>query len=194
MQAVKAGNFRSFPGLSANNVARYCPTNATPTVLGHLTQVRKGLRSKWWTTATNALLAPNTSHNMLPSEELLDAMIAPTDAVIFWEVPLATLFTDEFGRYPIRAMSGNQYIMLAYHDAANVILVQPFQSKKDHHRIPAYNAIMKRFKARGIKVDTQVLYNKASAAYIQIITDVWKCTHQKVQPDMHRRSKAERAI
>ena len=43
IRAVKAGNFRSFPGLSADNVARYCPTNATPTVMGHLTQVRKGL-------------------------------------------------------------------------------------------------------------------------------------------------------
>ena len=45
------------------------------------------------------------------------------DTVIFLEVPLATLFTDDFGRYPISAMSGNQYIMLAYHDEANVILV-----------------------------------------------------------------------
>jgi hypothetical protein len=45
LRAVKAGNFRSFPGLSVANVERYCPTNATPTVLGHLAQVQKGLRS-----------------------------------------------------------------------------------------------------------------------------------------------------
>jgi hypothetical protein len=131
---------------------------------------------------------------MLPSDKLLEAMIAPTDTVIFREVPLATLFTDDFGRYPIHAMSDNQYIMLAYHDAANVILVQPFQSKKDHRRIPAYNAIMKRFQACGIPVDTQVMDNKASAAYTENITDIWKCTHQKVPPDMHRRNKAEHAI
>ena len=91
-------------------------------------------------------------------------------------------------------MSGNQYIMLAYQDAANVILVQHFQSKADHHRIPTYNAIMKRLKARGIKVDLQVLENEASAAYIQTINKVWKCKHQKVSPDMHRCNKAERAI
>ena len=194
LRAVKAGNFRSFPGLSAENVARYCPTNATPTVMGHLTQVRKGLQSTRWTTATNALLAANATSNMLPSDKLLDAMTAPTNQVIFWEVPLATLFTDDFGRYPIRAMSGNQYIMLAYHDAANVILVQPFASKKDHHRIPAFNAIMKRFQARGIPVHAQVMDNEASAAYTENITEVWKCTHQKVPPDMHRRNKAERAI
>ena len=62
--------------------------------------------------------------------------------------------------------------MLAYHNAANVILVQPFKSKADQHHIPAYNAIMKRLKARGIRVDAQVLDNKASAAYIDTITDV----------------------
>ena len=131
---------------------------------------------------------------MLQSDELLGAMTAPTNQVIVREVPLATLFANDFGRYPIRAMSGNQYIMLAYHDAANVILVQPFASKNDHHRIPAFNAIMKRFQARGIPVDAQVMDNEASAAYTENITDVWKCTHQKVPPDMHSRNKAERAI
>jgi hypothetical protein len=175
-------------------VERYFPTNATPTVLGHLTQVQKGLRSTRWATAANALLASNASDNLLPSTKLFDAITAPTATVIFWEVPLATLFTDDLGRFPIRAMSGNQYIMLAYHDAANVILVQPFQSKADHHRVPAYSAIMKRFKAWGIKVDVQVLDNKATAAYIQTITDVWKCTHQKVPPEMHCRNKAKRVI
>ena len=84
--------------------------------------------------------------------------------------------------------------MLAYHDAVNVILVQPFKSKADQHRIPAYNAIMKRLKARGTKVDAQVLDNEASAAYIKTITEVWKCAHQKVPPDKHRRNKAKRAI
>ena len=90
LQAVNAGNFCSFPGLSTNNMARYCPTNATPTVLGHLTQVRTGIQSTRWTTATNALLAANASHNMLPFNKLLDTMTAPSDTVIFREVPLAT--------------------------------------------------------------------------------------------------------
>jgi hypothetical protein len=179
-------------------------------VLGHLTQVRKGLRSTQWATAANALIAANTSDNLLPSTiqhcpilALISnlendasecGLTAPTDTLIFREVNLATLFTNDLGRFPIRMMSGNQCIMLVYHDAANVILVQPFQSKADHHPIPAYNTIMKHLKARGIKVDLQVLDNEASAAYIQSITKVWKCKHQKVPPDMHRRNKAEQAI
>ena len=127
--------------------------------MGHLTQVQKGLRSTRWATATNALLSANATSNMLPSDELMDAMMAPINQVIFQVVPLATLFTDDFGRFPIRARSGNQYIMLAYHGATNVILVQPFALKSDNHRIPALNAIMKRFKARDITVDAQVMDN-----------------------------------
>ncbi len=77
-------------------------------VLGHLTQVRKGLRSTRWATAANALIAANTSDNLLSSTKLFDALTAPTDTLIFREVNLATLFTDDLGCFPIRAMSGNQ--------------------------------------------------------------------------------------
>ena len=37
--------------------------------------------------------------------------------------------------------------MIAYHEDANRILVQPFKNKKDAHRIAAYNIIMTRLAA-----------------------------------------------
>ena len=119
------------------------------------------------------LLAANASDHLLPSIKLLEELTAPANTLLFREIPLTTLFTNDLGRIPICAMSGNQYIMLAYHDAANVILVQPLQTKADHHRIPAYNTIMKCLTTRGIKVDLQVIVNEASAAYIQTINEVW---------------------
>jgi hypothetical protein len=119
----------------------------------------------------------------------------PATALFCWEEELDTLYTDDMGRFPIRAQSGNQYIMLAYHAGANAILVQPFQTKADHHRIPAYQAIMARLKARNIRVSQQVLDNEASAAYKHAINIASPgCTIQFVPPDMHRRNKAERAI
>ena len=193
-QAVKAGNYKSFPGLSVENVARYCPENATATVLGHLTQTPKGLRSTRWATAANALLAANNSPSMLPSDVLLEALTTPTNEVTIIEVPISTLYTDDMGRFPIRAQSGNQYIMVAFHDAANVILVEPFKSKGDHHRIPAYDTLMNRLKRRGLTIDMQFMDNEVSAKFLHNISEVWKCKFQKVPPDMHRRNKAERAI
>ena len=194
LTAVKAGNFKSFPGLSVENVARYCPANATATVLGHLTQTPKGVRSTRWAAAAHALMAANASPAMLPSDVLLEELTAPTNTVTIIEVPISTLYTDDMGRFPIRAQSGNQYIMVAFHDATNVILVEPFKTKADHHRIPAYDSIMRRLKTRGLTVDMQVMDNEVSEKFLRNITEVWKCKFQKVPPDMHRRNKAERAI
>ena len=99
--------------------------------------------------------------------------------------PISKLYTDNTGRFPIKARSGNQYVMIAYHEDGNLILQQPFKSKKDVHRIAAYNAIMTRLAARGFLVDLQILDNKASAAYKHAITFKWKATFQLVPPDMH---------
>ena len=109
-------------------------------------------------------------------------------------VLLSKLFTDDMGHFPIRAMSGNQYIMLAFHEQANVILVQPFKTKADTHPIPAYNTIMTRLKTCNLGVNLQILDNKASAAYINCIKNEWHCSHQNVPPDMHRWNKAKQAI
>ena len=56
--------------------------------------------------------------------------------------PISKLYTDDTGKFPIRARSGNQYVMIAYHEEGNLILQQPFKSNKDVHRIAAYNTIM----------------------------------------------------
>jgi hypothetical protein len=80
------------------------------------------------------------------------------------------LYTDDTGRFPIKARSGNQYIMIAYHADGNVILQQPFKTKSDAHRLAAYNIIMTRLAAKGLSVDLQIMDNEASAAFKQAIT------------------------
>ena len=182
LKAIKCGHLRSFPGLSYTNASRYCPEAATPTVMGHITQVPKGVRST----------KPQQVIQHLPP--LLPEFQPALTELLVYTVALNTIFTDDMGRFPVTSFSGNNYIMLAHHVGANAILIEPFKSKADTHRIPAYNAIMERFKARGLHVNLQILDNEASAAYIECITNKWKCQHQKVPPDMHRRNIAERMI
>ena len=55
------------------------------------------------------------------------------------------LYTDDTGRFPTKAQSGNQYAMVAYH-LSNVIFFEPFASRKDKHRLTAYNVIMQELK------------------------------------------------
>ena len=71
------------------------------------------------------------------------------------------LYTDDTRRFPTRARSGNQYIMVEYH-SSNVILVEPFASQKEKHRLAAYNTIMQRLKDKNLLVDLQILDNECS--------------------------------
>ena len=66
------------------------------------------------------------------------------------------------------------------------MLAQPFATRKDKHRIEAYNAIMRRLKAAGLDVHLQVLDNEANKDYKEAMVNKWKVKYQLVPPDMHR--------
>ncbi len=108
--------------------------------------------------------------------------------------PLSKLFANDTGRFSVRAHSGNQYVMIAFHANGNLIFQQAFKTKSDRYRITAYNTIMTCLAARELSFDLQILDNKASSAYKEAITFKWNATFQPVPSDMHCRNQAERAI
>ena len=59
--------------------------------------------------------------------------------------------------------------MIAYHCNANLILAVPFKSRKDTHRIIAYDKMMQRMCDHELTVDLQILDNKASTEYKRVI-------------------------
>jgi hypothetical protein len=104
----------------------------------------------------------------------------PSNEVYIHVYPISKLYTNNTGRFPIKAHSGNQYVMVAYHANGNLILQQAFKSRSNTHRIAAYNAIMTHLAAQGLSVDLQILDNKASAAYKHAITFTWQAKFQLV--------------
>ena len=84
--------------------------------------------------------------------------------VHIFDIALETLFTDDCEKFPVQSFSGNQYIKCAYRIRANTILIKPFQTKSDAHRIPAHNRILERLKAAGMQVDLQIMDNEVSKA------------------------------
>jgi len=182
LDAIKAGNCETFEGLTYSNAARYCP-DADETIMGHLAQQRQNIRSTMPKAPIASPPPPPTAATEAPSNELFIRVL-----------PISKLYTDDTGRFPVRAHSGNQYVMIAHHADGNLILQQAFKTRSDKHRIEAYNAIMTRLSAHGLVVDLQILDNEASAAYKHAITVTWQCKFQLVPPDMHRRNRAERAI
>ncbi len=182
LDAIKAGNCDTFNGLTYSNAARYCP-DADKTIMGHLAQQCQNVRL---TKPKPPLLAPLVS---LPAPVSM-----PSHQVFVMTQPLSKLFTNNTGRFPVEAFSGNQYVMIAFHANGNFILQQAFKTKSDSHRIAAYSAIMILLAARGLSVDLQILDNKASCAYKEAITFKWDATFQLVPPNIHCRNWAERAF
>jgi hypothetical protein len=118
----------------------------------------------------------------------------PSNQVFVITKLLSKLFTNDTGRFPVRAHSVNQYVMIAFHTDGNLILQQAFKSKSNRHRIAAYNTIMTRLAARGLSADLQIMDNRTNSAYIEAITFKWNTTFQLVLSDMHCHNQAERAI
>jgi len=145
LDAIKAGNCDTFDGLTYSNAAKYCP-DADETIMGHLAQQRQNVRS---TKPKQPMPAPL----MVPPPPVA----TPSIQVYITTQPLSKLFTDDTGRFPVRARSGNQHVMIAFHADGNIILQQAFKTKRDRHCIAAYNAIMTCLAARGLSVDLQIL-------------------------------------
>ena len=55
---------------------------------------------------------------------------------------------------------------------ANLILAEPFSSRKDTHRLLAYDKIMQRLTKNKLIVDIQILDNEASAEYKRYIKTI----------------------
>jgi hypothetical protein len=182
LDAIKAGNCNTFDGLTYSNAARYCP-DPDETIMGHLAQQHQNVRS---TKPKPTLLAP------------LGALPPPvatlSNQVFVVTKPLSKLFTVITGHFLVRARSGNQYVMIAFHTNGNLILQQAFKSKSDRHCIAAYNTIITRLGVPGLSVDPQILDTKSSSACKEEITFKWNATFQLIPQDMHRRSWAEHAI
>ncbi|KAL7531241.1 hypothetical protein ACHAWF_011470, partial [Thalassiosira exigua] len=164
LRAIKNGNFDSWPGLTYNNAARYCP-NADETLKGHMTQARQGVRSTKPKVAKPPPPPPPAQADFDPIPRKKDE---PKSHELYVQVAhISRLYTDDTGRFP---------------------------SRKDEHRLAAFDTIMERIKAMGHDVDLQILDNEASKKYRERITKEWGHKFQLVPPNMHRRNAAERAI
>jgi hypothetical protein len=174
LNTIKAGNCDSFDGLTYSNAARYCP-DADETILGHLAQQRQNVHS---TNPRPPALNP-TPHLPAIAPKQLEL---PSNEVHICVVPISKLYTDNTGRFPIKARSSNQYVMIAYQADGNLILQQAFKTRSDKHHIAAYNSIMMHLTVRSLSVNLQILDNEASAAYKQAITFTWQSKFQLVPP------------
>ena len=194
---IKHGNYNSWPILTYNNAAKYCP-HSVETIKGHMVQSSQGIIStkniRHKIHNNQIEKSPKTFQHQQQSdaEEILPQQ--KTKEIHIWDQPISKLYNDNCGRSPIMSRSGNEYIMIAYHCDSNTILQAPFLNRKDKHIIRAYNSIMQKLADRWHNVDIQIFDNEVSAEFKKTIKNDWGATYQLVTPNVHRWNIAEGAI
>ena len=112
LDTIIAGNFDSVPGLTYSNAAQYCP-DANETITGHLAQQRPNVRST--KPKCPVAVQPPVVPVPLPEQKPLHQVFVQTYLI-------RKIYTDNTGQFLIKARSGNQHLMIAYHEDGNLIL------------------------------------------------------------------------
>ena len=109
LKEIKHGNYYSWPGLTYNNAAKYCP-QSVQTINVHMVQSSQGVRS------TKKTKHQKHNNQKKKSQETIQkqsdtADILPqqkTKETHIWDQPIRKLYTDDCGRLSIRSRSGNE--------------------------------------------------------------------------------------
>ena len=123
LDAIKAGNYVTWPGLTTTAVRKHFP-DSDETQQGHMKQQRQGVRSTKLTVNDEESPAPNP-------KKMHDVFIK------IYNVS-ETMYTDQTGRFPATSSRGNQYIMVLVEVDGNYIDVEPMKNKSEGSLIRAY--------------------------------------------------------
>ncbi len=194
VNAVRKGNYATWPRLTVTLINRYFP-DSDKTIKGHLKGQHQGIRSTKQIALEKIIKneqvrikieGENSHFNHIP--------ITNTHKAFFCIKDLSdSIHTDQMGAFPFTSQHGNRYIMVAIHLNANYIFVEPMRSRSKEKMIRAYEKIINRMKSAGLGLRKHMLDNEASDAFKQYIHQQ-QIQFELVPPGNHRRNQAERAI
>ncbi len=123
LDAIKAGNYVTWPGLTTTAVRKHF-LDSDETQQGHMKQQRQGVCSTKLTVNDEECPVPNT-------KKMHDVFIKIHNVS-------ETMHTDQTGRFPATSSKGNQYIMVLVKVDGNYIDAEPMKNKTEGSRIKAY--------------------------------------------------------
>ena len=188
LKAVQKGFFTTWPGLTAEAIKKYLDKQED-TVKGHLHRQRMNVRS---TKKKNDHINEDGI-----DDEIFDLfepkLTEKTHHVYAMIAERKEIFTDVTGGFPVLSNVGNRYIFILYAYDQNAIKSYPIRNRTKGEIKKAYATLLNYFKQRGITPKLQKLDNEASKELKEYIKEEG-ITYQLVQPHLHRRNAAERAI
>ena len=116
LAAIRNNQLTSFPGLTAEAVARHFP-ESDETQKGHMRQTRQGVRSTKVVDEDAIIFKPS------PGVKHKDVYLRVYNAT------KKTMYSDQTGRFPVVSIRGNKYVMVACELDGNYIDAEPMRDR-----------------------------------------------------------------
>jgi hypothetical protein len=190
IQAIDNGHFTSWPGFSSHNIKHHLPKSLA-TAYGHLDQKRKGIRSTQ-PKPTQPVGLPAFPMDTINADPIPDHN---TSNHVCYAIDDTTgrVYSDQTGRFPVQATTGNKYVVVVYDYDSNAILAEPIANRRDTSIRNAISKLHQRLRRAGVIPKTHILDNEASNLLKSYFTTE-EMEWQLVPPHTHRANAAERAI
>jgi hypothetical protein len=186
--AVRAGNYAMWPGLTTTLISKHFP-DSDETQKGHMKGQRKGVRSTRVKPAIKIKIKlgyEDAPPKLVTIRKLNDIFIK------IYELA-ETIHTNQTSAFLVTLQQGNWYIMIGIHIDANYIFCETMKNRTEGEMIKAYQKMVDRMQLAGLELKHHWLDNKFSDNFKKCIQKN-NMTHKLVPPDCHRRNIAERAI
>ena len=196
--AAKRGYLSTLPGLT-NAAVRSNPVNTVATAQGHLNRIRQGIKSTKPKRRRPRAPSPPPAMPGQPDEDLLHSGLrdVPADCsapkIFVRNYATGTLHADATAAFPVKSISGNEFVNVFYIEGANFIKPVAMASNSAAANIAAFDEVIEYCTSHGITPDFARLDNNTSHALEQHLR-AKNIGFQYVPPGNHRANDAEWAL
>ena len=184
-RAIDRGHFATFPGLSSKVVRKHLQPSIA-TAKGHMTKERQNIRS---TKDPNNKPTVTIKKNLESKEFTNTATFKTVD----FKDATGKISTDLTGRFPVRASTGAQYLMVVHVRDPNVILAFPLKNRSQTCLMEAYNVLYDKIIQKGFTPVLHICDNECPNTFKKFLS-LRHVNLQRVPPYDHRTNPAEGAI
>jgi hypothetical protein len=186
---VHAGNNSTWPGLTAKMIHRHFP-NSNKTIRGHLKGQQQGICSTKQKALDKIIEMAATS---LHSATLKAPIVKLSDIFVRIKDLSDTIQSDQTGSFPYTSQGGNRYIMVAIHLNKNYIFSKQMKNRTEEEMMGAYQRIVNKMRAAGLRLKKHILDNEASKAFKAKIKEN-EMEYELVPPGNHPWNQAAQVI
>ena len=175
--------FNTWPLLTAKDINKMPKAEATIEV--HLAHIRKHAR----TTITNN----NIGYKHTNTDPIQEQHNFKTDIIMDTVNKTHNIYTDHMGKFPMKSIRVNQYVLIMYVYYDNAILTEPLKSRSGSHILEAYTKQFKHLKNMGYIPGFHWIVNESSASLKKYNRQEY-IGYQLVPSHIHRVNAAESSI